>query len=257
MARCAASAAPRTAALFSSRSARAASPAAWNAAARPVVCALLYWSAAWLATSTAWLLGVDLGQLGREERGECLVGGTRVARGGGGVAGRRPPRRRRGRAPPRAPARPEPADRSVSWRTTSAAPAAPERDDEQDHGADEQRRALPPAATVAATGGVGALAGVEDRSRCGHAPACRKQVTTWSSASPAACMNAYTVVGPTNRKPRRLRSLLSAVDCGVDDGSSPSCSPRADDRRAVDERPHVACRSCRARPAPRGRAARC
>ena len=40
----------------------------------------------------------------------------------------------------------------------------------------------------------------------------RKQPTTWSSTSPAACMNAYIVVGPTKRKPRRFRSLLSAVD---------------------------------------------
>ena len=30
---------------------------------------------------------------------------------------------------------------------------------------------------------------------------------------PIACMNAYTVVGPTNRQPRRLRSLASARDC--------------------------------------------
>ncbi len=34
-------------------------------------------------------------------------------------------------------------------------------------------------------------------------------------------MNAYTVVGPTNRKPRRLSSFESAVDSGVVGGSSP------------------------------------
>ena len=155
MARCAASAAPRTAALFSSRSVRAASPAPWNAAARPVVCALLYRSAAWLATSTAWLLGVDLAQFGREERGERLVGGTRPlaeeAESPGGVllGGRQVAHllaHRLGLSPQIA---------GVVAHDERGAGRA-QRDDEQDHGADEQRRALPPAATVAATAGRGA-----------------------------------------------------------------------------------------------------
>ena len=38
---------------------------------------------------------------------------------------------------------------------------------------------------------------------------------------PADCMKAYTVVGPTNRKPRRLSSFESALDSGVSDGISP------------------------------------
>ena len=37
----------------------------------------------------------------------------------------------------------------------------------------------------------------------------------WSLTSPIDCMNAYTVVGPTNRQPRRLRSLASAFDSSV------------------------------------------
>ena len=37
---------------------------------------------------------------------------------------------------------------------------------------------------------------------------------------PAACMSAYIVVGPTNRKPSRRSSLLIAVDSGVVAGTS-------------------------------------
>jgi|GEM_PF-5090811 len=37
----------------------------------------------------------------------------------------------------------------------------------------------------------------------------------WSFTNPMACMNAYAVVGPTNDHPRRLSSLLSAVEVGV------------------------------------------
>ena len=37
---------------------------------------------------------------------------------------------------------------------------------------------------------------------------------------PIACMNAYTVVGPTNRHPRRFRSALMATDSAEVDASS-------------------------------------
>ena len=37
----------------------------------------------------------------------------------------------------------------------------------------------------------------------------------WSFTSPIDCMNAYTVVGPTNFQPRRFRSLASAFDSSV------------------------------------------
>ena len=37
----------------------------------------------------------------------------------------------------------------------------------------------------------------------------------WSSTIPVACINAYAVVGPTKRKPRRRSSLAIAVDSGV------------------------------------------
>ncbi len=38
---------------------------------------------------------------------------------------------------------------------------------------------------------------------------------TWSFTSPMACINAYMVVGPTKRKPRRRRSRLRASEAGV------------------------------------------
>ena len=41
----------------------------------------------------------------------------------------------------------------------------------------------------------------------------------WSSTIPVACINAYAVVGPTNRKPRRFSSLAIAVDSGVTAGT--------------------------------------
>src|SRR6266545_3154370 len=47
-----------------------------------------------------------------------------------------------------------------------------------------------------------------------------KQPARWSSTTPHACIMAYTVVAPTNRKPRRLNSLASAADSGVDAGSA-------------------------------------
>ena len=37
-------------------------------------------------------------------------------------------------------------------------------------------------------------------------------------------MNAYTVVGPTNRQPRRLRSFASAADSGVRASSREPCA---------------------------------
>ena len=74
----------------------------------------------------------------------------------------------------------------------------------------------------------------------------RKQPATWSSTSPAACMNAYIVVGPTKRNPRRFRSLLSAVASSVT-----SAGPRgaASRRRSVCRRRTTTRRrrSCRAR----------
>jgi hypothetical protein len=44
------------------------------------------------------------------------------------------------------------------------------------------------------------------------------QPSMWSLTSPIACMNAYTVVGPTKRQPRRLRSFDSATDAADCDG---------------------------------------
>ena len=48
----------------------------------------------------------------------------------------------------------------------------------------------------------------------------RKHVTWWSLTSPADCINACMIVGPTKVMPRFLRSLLSAVDYGVSAGTS-------------------------------------
>ena len=42
-----------------------------------------------------------------------------------------------------------------------------------------------------------------------------QQSARWSFTTPHACMAAYTVVGPTNRKPALRRSLASATDSGV------------------------------------------
>src|SRR5690606_17075044 len=41
------------------------------------------------------------------------------------------------------------------------------------------------------------------------------QAARWSSTMPVACIRAYAVVGPTNRKPRRLSSFAIATDSGV------------------------------------------
>ena len=41
----------------------------------------------------------------------------------------------------------------------------------------------------------------------------------WSLTTPIACINAYTVVGPTKRHPRRLRSFDSRTEAAVCDGS--------------------------------------
>ena len=38
---------------------------------------------------------------------------------------------------------------------------------------------------------------------------------------PVACMRAYAVVGPTNRKPLRFKAFAIAVDSGVTAGTSP------------------------------------
>ena len=37
---------------------------------------------------------------------------------------------------------------------------------------------------------------------------------------PVACMNAYMIVGPTNRNPRFFRALLMASLCGDTGGTS-------------------------------------
>src|SRR4051794_41850876 len=42
----------------------------------------------------------------------------------------------------------------------------------------------------------------------------------WSLTTPTACISAYIVVGPTKAKPRRLSSLASAFDSGVEAGRS-------------------------------------
>src|SRR5690606_6637320 len=46
------------------------------------------------------------------------------------------------------------------------------------------------------------------------------QAARWSSTMPVACIRAYAVVGPTNRKPRRLSSFAIATDSGVVAGTS-------------------------------------
>jgi hypothetical protein len=50
------------------------------------------------------------------------------------------------------------------------------------------------------------------------------QSARWSFTSPAACISAYAVVGPTKRNPRRRSSLASASDSGV---AAASWSPLA------------------------------
>src|SRR3954452_25054840 len=60
----------------------------------------------------------------------------------------------------------------------------------------------------------------------------RKQSAMWSSTRPVACMNAYMMVLPTKRKPRRLRSWESASDSGLFDGMSRNCFGRVRRDRA-------------------------
>src|SRR5262245_15376933 len=55
---------------------------------------------------------------------------------------------------------------------------------------------------------------------------CRKHEISWSFTMPTACMNAYVMVDPTNRKPRLRRSLLRASDSRVDEGRSRSLVQR-------------------------------
>src|SRR5690349_22450828 len=43
----------------------------------------------------------------------------------------------------------------------------------------------------------------------------RKHAATWSFTTPTACMYAYTIVEPTNLKPRRFKSLLHASESSV------------------------------------------
>ena len=128
--------------VFASRSASAASPAPWNAAARSVVCALLYWSTAWLATSTAWLLAstwacsaaksaASASLVARALAAEQPESPLRVLFGGREVA--HLPVHRLG-------ARLHVV--GVVAHDERGARGA-ERDDEEDHGGDEQRGALP------------------------------------------------------------------------------------------------------------------
>ena len=42
----------------------------------------------------------------------------------------------------------------------------------------------------------------------------------WSLTTPTFCMNAYTLVGPTNRYPCDFNCLANASACGVDVGRS-------------------------------------
>ena len=70
----------------------------------------------------------------------------------------------------------------------------------------------------------------------------------WSLTSPIACMNAYTVVGPTNRHPRRLSSRASAVDSGV---CASSASPARSSRRPRAGRARSPTRTRPASPPPR------
>src|SRR6201995_752949 len=42
----------------------------------------------------------------------------------------------------------------------------------------------------------------------------------WSLTTPTFCMNAYTLVGPTNRYPWTFNCLANASACGVDVGRS-------------------------------------
>ena len=53
-------------------------------------------------------------------------------------------------------------------------------------------------------------------------------------------MNAYMIVGPTNRKPRFARSFDSASACAVRAGTVGERSMTIHDRLAADERPDVA-----------------
>jgi hypothetical protein len=46
------------------------------------------------------------------------------------------------------------------------------------------------------------------------------QLARWSLTTPQACIPAYTVVGPTNRKPAFFSRLDSAADSGVDGNQS-------------------------------------
>src|SRR5918993_4239536 len=59
--------------------------------------------------------------------------------------------------------------------------------------------------------------------RAASAAARTEQPSRWSLTRPMACMNAYTVVGPTKVQPRRFRSL--ARDCAS--GGKPSACKRA------------------------------
>jgi len=42
----------------------------------------------------------------------------------------------------------------------------------------------------------------------------------WSFTTPTFCMNAYTLVGPTNRYPCDFNRFANSVACGVNFGSS-------------------------------------
>ena len=82
------------------------------------------------------------------------------------------------------------------------------------------------------------------------ASAYRKQPATWSSTSPTLCMNAYTIVEPTNRKPRRRRSAESASETGVVAGMEPAAaSGRQARRRRRHDRREIGRRTTRTRAA--------
>ena len=69
--------------------------------------------------------------------------------------------------------------------------------------------------------------------------ACRKQVTAWSLTSPADCMKAYTMVGPTNEKPRFFRSRGQGAR-GIGLVGHVATRPSVLDWSPVHERPQVA-----------------
>ena len=67
----------------------------------------------------------------------------------------------------------------------------------------------------------------------------RKQSHRWSFTTPTACRCEYTIVGPTKRNPRALRSRLTRRDSSVRRGNLAIVAPAADHRLPSDEAPQV------------------